>query len=249
MRFENVKVTDDTIFYGTTEEVVVRFLENHLTCLEEEYGIEISLAYREKGEGRCLSIDYSGMDANTRKSIDDSMKLLLPALLSYGQKLYIEQQMLASKNLSPKDDALTGLYTKEYLLNRALVLNRAEIYPVTVIALQLKCWKKVVENYGKESGDSLIQLAASILANVADKDYLIGRVEEDVFVVLIPLVKQGETEQYCKLVDEECRIYKDSVFSPAFTMGIAATLTKKEDVREKIEEAMTQLPERNSLEE
>ncbi len=243
MRFENVIVTDDTIFYGTTEEVIVRFLENHLTCLEEEYGIEISLAYRENGEGRCLSIDYSGMDANTRQEIDRVMKSLLPALLSYGQKQYVEQQMLAMRQLSPKDDGLTGLFGSEYLMNRAFVLNRAEIYPTTIVAVKLKCWKSVVENYGKESGDSLVQLAASILASAADKDYLIGRMEEDIFVVLIPLVKQGETEKYCKLVDEECLVYKDSAFSPAFAMGIAATQTKKEDIQEKIREAIAQLPQ------
>lgn len=243
MRFENVRVTEDTIFYGTTEEVVVRFLENHLTCLEEEYGVEIALAYRENGEGRCLCIDYGDMDANTRQDIDRVMKSLLPALLSYGQKQYVEQQMLASRHVSDNDDELTGLFGKEYLLNRAFVLNRAEIYPTTVIAVKLKCWKSVVENYGKESGDSLVQLAASILANAADKDYLIGRMSEDTFIVLIPLVKQGETERYCKLVDEECCLYKESAFSPAFAMGIAATLTKKEDVQEKIKEAMEQLPQ------
>ena len=243
MRFENVKVTDDTVFYGITEEVIVRFLENHLTCLEEEYGIEISLAYRENGEGRCLSIDYSDMDAERRQQVDQVMKSLLPALLAYGQKQYVEQQMLAKSRLTPNDDTLTGMFGSEYLMDRAYVLNRAEIFPTTVIAVKLKHWKNVVENYGKESGDSLVQLAASILASAADKDYLIGRMADDIFVVLIPLVKQGETEQYCKRVDEECRLYKDSAFSPAFTMGITATQTKKEDIQEKIREAMAQLPQ------
>lgn len=243
MKFGNVNVTDDTVFYGATEEGIIKFLENPLKCLEQEYEIEYVLADSEEGSGLRLGIDYTGMGAGRKQAVDMVMQSLLPAILSYGQKQYVEQQMLAKRHLSPNDDKLTGMFGSEYLMDRAYVLNRAEIYPTTIIAVKLKYWKSVVENHGKESGDSLVQLAASILASAAENDYLIGRMADDIFVVLIPLVKSGETESYLKRVDEECKSYKDSAFSPVFAMGIATTQTKTEDVQERIREAIAQLPQ------
>lgn len=243
MKLGNISEADDVVFYGVTEEGIVRFLENQLKCLEEEYEMEIVLADSTEGKERRLGIDYTGMGAGRKQAVDLVMQSLLPAILSYGQKQYVEQQMQLKRHLSVNEDPLTGMFSSNYLMNRAFVLNRAEIYPTTVIAVKLKHWKNVAERYGKESGDSLIQLAASILASTAEKDYLIGRMNDDTFVVLIPLVKPGETETYCKRVDEECRLYKDSDFSPVFAMGIAATQNKTDDVQQKIKEAMEQLPQ------
>lgn len=241
MKVENKKETDDVVFYGQVEEGVIKILEHPLRCLEEEYEAEFILA--DKEDGKCLGIDYAGRGAGRKHAVDMVMQSLLPALLSYGQHQYLERQMLEKEHMSPKEDSLTGVFAEEYLIDRASVLNRAELYPTTVIAVKLKYWKSVVENYGRESGDSLLQLAASILSSEADKDYLIGRMAEDVFVVLIPLVKQGEAESYCKCVNDECGLYKDSDFSPVLEMGITATQTRKDDVIEKIREAMAQLPQ------
>ena len=189
-----------------------------------------------------LGIDFGDMDQDAKQEAYGVMQSLVPALLTYGRQQYIEMQLLSKKKLTMRDDPLTGLFTAEYMMDRAYVLNRAEIYPTTVIAVKLKHWRDTVKNLGKESGDILVQLTASILGKTAEKDYLIGRMEDDIFAILIPLVKQGETEKYLKRVDEECRMYKDSVVAPSLAMGITATSNKRDNVQEKIKEAMAQLP-------
>ncbi len=244
MKFENTKTVDDAVYYGNVEEPVVRYLESHLKCLEEDYNVEFFLEEKEdKGSMRRLGIDFGDMDQDAKQEAYVVMQSLVPALLTYGRQQYIELQLLAKKKLTMRDDPLTGLFTADYLMDRAYVLNRAEIFPTTIIAVKLKFWKDTVKNLGKESGDILVQLTASILGKTAEKDYLIGRMTDDVFAILIPLVKRGETESYLKRVDEECRLYKDSAISPALAMGITATSNKNENVQEKIKEAMAQLPQ------
>jgi len=243
MKFENVNTVDDAVYYGAVEEPVVRYLESHLKCLEDDYKVEFFLEDKkeESNSLRRLGVDFGDMDAEAKQEAYVIMQSLVPALLTYGRQQYIEMQLLSKKKLTVRDDPLTGLFTADYLMDRAYVLNRAEIFPTTVIAVKMKFWKDIVESHGKENGDILVQLTASILGKAAEKDYLIGRMSDDVFVILIPLVKHGETESYLKRVDEECRLYKDSAISPALAMGITATSNKYEDVQEKIKEAIAQL--------
>lgn len=244
MENENARVTDYTVFYGAAEESIVKYLENHLKCLEEEYKIKIFLEDKvdvAEGMERRLCINYDGLTQEERKEVNQTMESLIPALLSYGQQQYITEQLLARKNMGLKEDSLTGLFSKEYLIDRADVLKRAEIYPTAVIAVKLRGWKSVTEGYGKESGDSLVQLATSILTKAADMDYLIGRMEEDVFVILIPLMQKGEVEEYCKKVQEDCQVYADSLFALDMDIEISVANAMNEDINEKIEEAMKKI--------
>lgn len=240
---ENERLTEDIGFCGATEESVVKFLENQFRCLEEEYRVEIFLEDKEDASEkreRRLCVNYAGLAREDREEVQQILESLIPALLSYGRQQYIEQQLMKGR-LRSTEDPLTGMFSREYMINRADVLTRAEIFPTSVIAVRLKGYRNLVENYGKETGDSLVQLAASILAKAADKDYLIGRMAADVFVVLIALVREGEMEQYCKAIEDGCQVYEDSVFSPRLELGIAAARNKNEDVNEKIREAMDML--------
>lgn len=238
MKNENAMVKENIIYYGTTEASIVKFLENHLKCLKEEYQVEFFWDRTNKEQSALrFGVDYAGVPGDKREEIESVMESLMPALLSYGQHQYIEQQ-LSKKVIRMKDDPLTGVFNREYLMNRADIIKRAEIYPTTVIAAKLKGWKMIVDSYGTPSGDSLLQLMASILGKEADSDFLIGRMEDDIFVILIPLVREGEVESYCSRIESECEAYKDSVFAPEIEFGITATQMKFEDVNEKIQEAI-----------
>lgn len=241
MKNENAILKENKIYYGTVEIGVVDFLENHFQCLEEEYNIKyfLDLENEDHSTGR-FGLDFTNVTRERRAEIAAIMESVMPALLSYGQHQYIEQQ-LSKKKVRIKDDPVTGVFNREYLMNRADIIKRAEIYPTAVIAAKLKSWKTVVNNYGNQSGDSLVQLTASILGKEADHDFLIGRMAEDIFVILIPLVREGEMESYCSRVEAECNVYKESVFAPKLEFGITATQVKFEDVNEKIQEAIAMI--------
>lgn len=242
MKGEEMK-TSNIAFYGTTEEPVVFYLKSHLKCMEEEYNVKIFLedsGMAGEGSERRLGIDYGSMEGARRTEVDQLMKTLIPALLSYGQWQYIENQLHGS-NVRAIEDALTGTFTKEWMLNRADVLMRAEIFPTVVLAVRIRGWRKLVDKFGEESADSLVQLTASILQNAADKDYLVGRMDKNIFAVLIPLAKKGEAAKYVKTIEADCKVYEDSVFAPRLAIGAAATTKAEEHVRDKIKEAISQI--------
>lgn len=225
------------VFYGETELPVVKLLENHFKCMEEEYHVMISFQEEEADSirGR-MAVNYENVSEEERKNIHPIMESLIPALLTYGQHEYIEQQ-IAPKKPVKREDALTGVFHREYLLNRADILKRAEIYPTAVIAVKVNGWKSLVKNHGAQMGDSMLQLTATVLRAEAERDYLIGRVAKDTFVVLIPLVREGEAEAYQTRVEEECRTYENSLFAHRISFGMEVTNSKDEDIREKIKTA------------
>ncbi|MGN0330140.1 MAG: diguanylate cyclase domain-containing protein [Kineothrix sp.] len=242
MKGEDMK-SGNISFYGATEAPVVSYLRGQLKCMEEEYKVKIFLEDDKNGDegaARRLGIDYGSMEKDKRQEVDEVMQALIPALLSYGQWQYIESQMHGSQ-VRAIEDPLTGVFTREWMINRADVLKRAEIFPTIAVAVKIRGWEKMVESYGEDSAGSLIQLTASILEKAADKDYLLGRMDNNVFVVLIPLPKEGEADQYLRKVEEGCKVYEDSVFSPQLAIGIAVTRTEEDDVNEIMKEAMSQI--------
>lgn len=225
------------VFYGETELPVVKLLENHFKCMEEEYHVMISFQEEEADSirGR-MAVNYENVSEEERKNIHPIMESLIPALLTYAQHEYIGQQ-LAPKKPVKREDALTGVFNKEYLLNRIDILKRAEIYPTAIIVVKIRGWRDLVKNYGVQIGDSMLQLAATILRTEAERDYLIGRVSEDIFLILIPLVREGESEEYLTRVKKECRSYEDSLFTHKVDFGVTEVHTQDEDIYEKIKEA------------
>lgn len=136
-----------------------------------------------------------------------------------------------------KEDILTGVFSKSYLENRINVLDRAEIAPVAVLNININDCKFVLDSFGVEKSDSLIQLVASILMKESKSEYIIGRVDGDAFVVLIPLSEDGEAENYASRIQEACEACDDSILAPSIAVGIAYKTNVEESIREKISDA------------
>lgn len=167
-----------------------------------------------------------------------------------GQSFYLQKETAAHMEelelslnqekhykYSEKEDALTGVYNKTYLENRIQVLDRAEVAPVAVINANINDWKFVYDHFGVDESDSLIQLAASILMKEAKPEYVIGRVGGDDFVILIPLVEDGEAEDFCARVQKECSSYDENSFLLSIAMGISIKTNVEEKINDKLSDA------------
>lgn len=136
-----------------------------------------------------------------------------------------------------KEDALTGVYHKVYFEERMKVVDRAQVAPVAVINMNINDWKYVNDNYGEEESDRLIKTIAGIIKKEAKPDYVIGRVDGDVFIVLIPMVEQGEAEEYCDRVQAACLAYEDEVIAPSVACGIVFKTNVEEQLMDKLPDA------------
>lgn len=135
------------------------------------------------------------------------------------------------------EDALTGVYNKLYFEDRMKVIDRAEVVPVAVINVNINDWKFVNDNYGDEESDRLIRTIADILKGEKKPDYVIGRVDGDVFIVLIPMAEDGEAEEYCKRVQEACLAYEDKILAPSVACGLVYKTNVEEQLADKLPDA------------
>lgn len=136
-----------------------------------------------------------------------------------------------------KEDALTGVYHKLYFEERMQVLNRAEVVPVAVINVNINDWKFVNDHFGDVESDRLIRTIADILKQQAKPDYILGRVDGDVFITLIPMAQDGEAEEYCANIQKACADYEDPILAPSVACGIVYKTNVEEQIQDILPDA------------
>lgn len=150
------------------------------------------------------------------------------------QKLNVQHMQTAR---GEKEDALTGVFHKLYFEERMRVIDRAEVAPVAIINVNINDWKFVNDHFGDEESDRLIKIVAGILKQEKKPDYIIGRVDGDVFIVLIPMAEDGEAEEYCDRVRQACLSFEDKILAPSVACGVVYKTNVEETIGEKLDDA------------
>ena len=204
--------------------------------------------------GRTIAHLYVKEDAvpeEKKAVVDRLMDGLADTLSHWGEEAYLHTEtsiymdeleekvgvQRAQAVRGEKEDVLTGVYHKLYFEGRMKVLDRAEIVPVAVINININDWKFVNDHYGDEESDRLIRTIAELIKREAKPDYIIGRVDGDVFVVLIPMVETDEAEDYCRRLQAACLAYEDPTLAPSVACGIVYKTNVEEGLTDKLPDA------------
>lgn len=161
--------------------------------------------------------------------------------LRHESSIYLEELEVLLKEKrrqviqNETDDALTGVYNKMYFESRMDVIDRAEVIPVAVLNVNINDWKYANDHFGDEESDRLIKTVADILKREAKPDFILGRIDGDVFGVLIPMATEGEAEDYIRRIQEACDTYEDPHLAPSVAVGMVV----KTNIEEKLEERMS----------
>lgn len=150
-------------------------------------------------------------------------------------ELMLEKERYHLKH-GEKEDVLTGVLNKTYFIERMKVLDRSGVVPVAVIEANINDWKFANDTYGDEESDRLIQIIARIMKEEAKEDYVLGRVDGDVFHVMIPMPEDGEAEHYAECIQRRCREYTDVRLAPSAAVGVMY----KSNVEEKLEDVFAE---------
>ncbi len=204
--------------------------------------------------GRTIAHLYAKTDkvpAEKAEATDHLLDSLTQMLSHWGEEAYLHtessiymdelEEQVGVKHVQTargeNEDALTGVHHKLYFEERMKVIDRAEVVPVAVINVNINDWKFVNDNYGDEESDRLIKTIADILKQEKKPDYEIGRVDGDVFIVLIPMAEDGEAEDYCERVQEACLRYEDKILAPSVACGLVYKTNVEELLRDKLPDA------------
>lgn len=141
----------------------------------------------------------------------------------------LEKESYQAKH-GEKLDELTGVLNKTYFDNRLKIVDRSQIAPVAAFCININDWKFVNDHFGEEESDRLISVIAEIIKKEAKPDYIIGRVDGDVFNVLIPMPEDGESTSFAENIKKSCDAYEDQLLAPSVAIGCVM----KENVEESL---------------
>ncbi len=136
-----------------------------------------------------------------------------------------------------KQDVLTGVLNSTYFNNKMKVVDRSQVVPVAAVCVNINDWKYVNDHFGDEESDRLIRVVAEILQKEAKPEYIIGRCGGDFFHILIPMVEEGEAEEYCTRAQAACEAFEDEHLAPSIACGYVLKYNVEQGLEEVFSDA------------
>ena len=198
-----------------------------------------------------IYLRYDNVDDVNLPMISTFLEKLIETYESVGEQTYLhketavyadeleeklEKESYQAKH-GEKNDELTGVLNRTYFENRLKIVDRSQIAPVSAICININDWKFVNDNYGDDESDRLIRVIADIISKNAKPEYIIGRVDGDVFNVLIPMPEDGESDAYCAAVKTACERYEDARLAPSVAIGSVLKENVEESLTDKLADA------------
>ncbi len=198
-----------------------------------------------------LYVKMEGVEAGKEQLVEEMLDAEVKMFSCLGEEAYRHreyaiymdelEERLGEKHVQTVNgetkDALTGVYHKFYFEERMRAMDASEVVPVAVINANINDWKYVNDHFGDEESDRLIKTIAGFLQKEAKADYEVGRVDGDVFIVLIPMADEGEAEDYCRRVQADCLAFEDDKLAPSVACGIVYKTNVEEKIADKLPDA------------
>ena len=210
-------------------------------------------------KGRTVCHIYAKFDEVSESNKDISDKLLMAyikTLEGYSEKSYLASEQTAyidelerqiekdtyhAKKYSEQSDPLTGLLNRNHFLSQMKQLTRSEVVPAAAICVNINDWRFFDNNFGEEESDRLIITVANILKEKLEEcgidNAVIGRVEGDVFNVVLPLVEEDEAKEYCEKIQQACLDFDDDILAPSIAVGCVMKTNVEETYKDVFSDA------------
>lgn len=238
----NILLTDR---HGEKEIVIGDSFVGFKPDVIKEPGYKLRVQNRTIGHLYIKELSSSGDRKLTGEMVESTLKLLArlgeEVYLHREGSIYMEEleRELADRHRQSvqgeQEDVLTGVYNKNYFNSRMSVIDRTGVVPVAVANININDWKFVNDHFGPEESDRLIRVVADILKEEARKDFVIGRIDGDVFGVLMPHSDNSEAEEFAGRVQDRCLAYEDPILAPSVAVGVVY----KTNIEEALEDRMS----------
>ena len=208
--------------------------------------------------GRTVCHIYERLDGVAEEKKEEVKALLdtyIKTLEGFSEKSYLvseqavyidelEQQVEKDAyqvKYSERNDPLTGVLNRNYFISHMRQLAEREVVPTAAICVNINDWRFFDSQFGEEESDRLVLTVAGILREKAQEagfdNAVIGRVEGDVFNVLLPLVEEDEARRYCDSIQQACDAFEDEKLVPSIAVGCVMHINVEESYREVLSDA------------
>lgn len=209
-------------------------------------------------KGRTVCHIYAKYDHVAQEDLETAGKILgayIKTLENHSEKSYLaseqavyieelEQELekeAAQAQYSGQNDPLTGVLNRNHFISQMKELAEREVVPTAAICVNINDWRFVDNNFGEEESDRLIVTVAELLKAKAEEaglnNAVIGRVEGDVFHVLLPLTEEDEARAYCDALQQACDSFEDAVLAPSVAVGCVMRTNVEESFKNILSDA------------
>lgn len=198
---------------------------------------------------------YENVNEAQREEVKALLDAYIKTLEGFSEKSYMASEQAAyideleqqveqdayQVKYSEQNDPLTGVLNRNYFMSHMRQLAEREVVPTAAICVNINDWKFFDSNFGEEESDRLVLTVADILQEKAKEagleNAVIGRVEGDVFHVLLPLVEEDEAKRYCESIQEACDSFEDERLVPSIAVGCVMHINVEESYRDVLSDA------------
>lgn len=209
-------------------------------------------------EGRTVCHIYAKYDNVPEDKFDAASRFLgayIQTIEEYSQKSYVAseqsvyisdledqlQKEISHSNHSGENDPLTDVLSRNSFISHMKDLADKGVVPTAAICVNINDWRFVDDNFGEEESDRLIVTVADILkAKAGEMGFdgaVIGRVEGDVFNVLLPLAEEDEANGFCDNVQQACDSFEDPILAPSVAVGCVMRTNVEEEFKNILSDA------------
>ncbi|MBO5031479.1 MAG: GGDEF domain-containing protein [Lachnospiraceae bacterium] len=211
---------------------------------------------RVKGRTVChIYAKYDNVAGEKLELVKTFLEAYIKTLEDYSEKSYLaseqavyidelEQQVerdAYQAKYSGQNDPLTGVLNRNHFISRMKELAEREVVPTAAICVNINDWRFVDNNFGEEESDRLIVTVADILKEKAAEAGLekavIGRIEGDVFHILLPLAEEDEARDYCEKIQQACNSFEDEKLAPSIAVGCVMRTNVEESFKNVLSDA------------
>lgn len=115
-----------------------------------------------------------------------------------------EKKLLEQREYLLSLDNLTEIHNRNYLMSKVLVNLNNEPFPQVLIVCDMNNLKYINDNYGHQTGDTILKLFADSLKEVFKKDDQLFRLGGDEFLILLTGVSKEEAIELIKKAKAIC---------------------------------------------
>ena len=191
--------TEATSDFGT--------VKNGKVELYVTYGTTYEAMYTNEGYYKVVS---NTSNTNILKAIVISIiaLLIILVILILGSKFRPNKPKKRKINMKKEDklkyiDMLTSLKNRNYLNERIEIWDESEVYPQSIIIVDLNNIAYINDNYGHQEGDNVIKQAASILITNQIPNSDIIRTNGNEFLIYLVEYDEKKVVSYIKKLNKE----------------------------------------------
>ncbi|MBO5209040.1 MAG: HD domain-containing protein [Lachnospiraceae bacterium] len=146
--------------------------------------------------------------------------------------------LLMLRNVEIEKDALTQLYTKQGFWQKLQILEREEVYPVTVIVCNANSIGLINDVFGWAKGNEMLRMVADLLRENLPQSAFLARLEDGNMAAVFTEVEQKYAEQLFENIRKLYQDANDTGIDSDLEYGIAVARNKEKSLEDAYREAI-----------